>query len=140
MTPTITAFERSPDRGKGQARDSAYAGRWKKWANLTRFVFFVQSDEGTRASSPFILSGQIPTYEEGDLALFELGAIVFHIAERHAGAAAGRCECPSARDQLDVCRAQHGGAADPRSRNPHVCGARQDLVRGTPADPRGSRP
>jgi glutathione S-transferase len=29
--------------------------------------------------------GQIPTYEEGDLALFESGAIVFHIAERHAG-------------------------------------------------------
>src|SRR5260370_13508566 len=30
-------------------------------------------------------SGQIPTYEEGDLVLFESGAIVFHIAERHAG-------------------------------------------------------
>jgi glutathione S-transferase len=29
--------------------------------------------------------GQIPTYEEGDLALFESGAIVFHIAQRHAG-------------------------------------------------------
>jgi glutathione S-transferase len=29
--------------------------------------------------------GQIPTYEEGDLALFESGAIVFHIAERHPG-------------------------------------------------------
>ena len=29
--------------------------------------------------------GQIPTYEEGDLALFESGAIIFHIAERHAG-------------------------------------------------------
>lgn len=29
--------------------------------------------------------GQIPTYEEGDLALFETGAIVLHIAERHAG-------------------------------------------------------
>ena len=29
--------------------------------------------------------GQIPTYEEGDLALFETGAIVLHLAERHAG-------------------------------------------------------
>jgi len=29
--------------------------------------------------------GQIPTYEEGDLVLFESGAIVFHIAEHHAG-------------------------------------------------------
>jgi glutathione S-transferase len=27
--------------------------------------------------------GQIPTYQEGDLALFETGSIVFHIAERH---------------------------------------------------------
>src|SRR5688572_30213240 len=34
------------------------------------------------AVQPF---GQIPTYEEGDLGLFETGAIVFHIAERHAG-------------------------------------------------------
>src|SRR5262249_47931878 len=29
--------------------------------------------------------GQIPTYEEGDLALFETGAIIFHIANHHAG-------------------------------------------------------
>ena len=29
--------------------------------------------------------GQIPTYEEGDLALFESGPIVFHVAEHHAG-------------------------------------------------------
>jgi glutathione S-transferase len=29
--------------------------------------------------------GLIPTYEEGDLALFETGAIVLHIAEQHAG-------------------------------------------------------
>jgi glutathione S-transferase len=34
------------------------------------------------ARNPF---GQIPTYEEDDLVLFESGAIVFHIAERHAG-------------------------------------------------------
>ncbi len=35
-----------------------------------------------RALQPF---GQIPTYEEGGLALFESGAIVLHIAEKHAG-------------------------------------------------------
>src|SRR6202000_1627993 len=29
--------------------------------------------------------GQIPTYEEGGLALFETGAIVLHIAQHHAG-------------------------------------------------------
>src|SRR5690606_31666482 len=33
------------------------------------------------ALQPF---GQIPTYEDGDLTLFETGAIVLHIAERHA--------------------------------------------------------
>jgi glutathione S-transferase len=32
------------------------------------------------ALNPF---GQIPTYEDGDLVLFETGAIVLHIAERH---------------------------------------------------------
>src|SRR5689334_5501776 len=35
-----------------------------------------------QALHPF---GQIPTYEEGDPALFETGAIVLHIAEHHAG-------------------------------------------------------
>lgn len=34
------------------------------------------------AVQPF---GQIPTYEEGGLALFESGAIVLHIAGQHAG-------------------------------------------------------
>ena len=60
--------------------------------------------------------GQIPTYEEGDLALFESGAIVFHIAERHAGLLPDDAECPGARDRLDVRRAQHGRAADRRAR------------------------
>jgi len=85
MTPTITAFERSPDRGKGQARDMRV-----RWAleevgqpYRVRLVSFREMKEPAhRALHPF---GQIPTYEEGDLALFESGAIVFHIAERHAG-------------------------------------------------------
>jgi glutathione S-transferase len=44
--------------------------------------FAAMKEPAHRALHPF---GQIPTYEEGDLALFESGAIVFHIAERHAG-------------------------------------------------------
>src|SRR5439155_23330281 len=44
--------------------------------------FSVMKEAAHRALHPF---GQIPTYEEGDLALFETGAIVLHIAERHAG-------------------------------------------------------
>ena len=85
MTPTITAFERSPDGGKGLARDTRV-----RWAleevgqpYQVRLVSFRAMKEPAHlALHPF---GQIPTYEEGDLALFETGAIVFHIAERHAG-------------------------------------------------------
>ena len=85
MTPTITAFEQSPDRGKGLARDMRV--RWAlEEVNQpydVRLVSFSEMKEPAhRALHPF---GQIPTYEEGDLALFESGAIVFHIAQRHAG-------------------------------------------------------
>ena len=83
MTITITAFERSPDGGKGLARDTRV--RWAlEEAGLpydVRFVSFAEMKEPAHlAVHPF---GQIPTFEEGDLALFETGAIVFHIAERH---------------------------------------------------------
>jgi glutathione S-transferase len=85
MTPTITAFERSPDGGRGLARDTRV-----RWAleevgqpYKVRLVSFGAMKEPTHlALHPF---GQIPTYEEGDLAVFETGAIVFHIAEGHAG-------------------------------------------------------
>jgi glutathione S-transferase len=83
--PTITAFEESPDQGKGQARDMRV--RWAleevKQPYDVRLVSFREMKEPAHlALQPF---GQIPTYEEGGLALFESGAIVFHIAERHAG-------------------------------------------------------
>jgi glutathione S-transferase len=85
MIPTITAFESSPDRGRGLARDMRV-----RWAleevgqpYSVRLVSFAQMKEPAHmALHPF---GQIPTYEEGDLTLFESGAIVLHIAERHAG-------------------------------------------------------
>jgi glutathione S-transferase len=85
MTPIITAFARSPDRGRGLARDMRV--RWALEEVGQRYdVRLVSFDEMKQpahlALHPF---GQIPTYEEGDLALFESGAIVFHIAERHAG-------------------------------------------------------
>jgi len=85
MTITITAFEKSPDGGKGLARDTRV--RWAlEEAGLpyeVRYVSFKALKEPAHLSvHPF---GQIPTYEEGDLVLFETGAIVFHIAEHHAG-------------------------------------------------------
>jgi glutathione S-transferase len=85
MTITITAFERSPDGGKGLARDTRV--RWAleevgKPYEVRLVSFRAMKEPAHRALHPF---GQIPTYEEGDLTLFETGAIVFHIAERHAG-------------------------------------------------------
>ena len=85
MTITITAFERSPDGGRGLARDTRV--RWALeevgQAYEVRSVSFrAMKEPGHLALHPF---GQIPTYEDGDLALFETGSIVFHIADRFAG-------------------------------------------------------
>ena len=85
MIPIITAFEQSPDRGRGLARDMGVRWALEEVGQLydVRLLSFVAMKEPAhRALHPF---GQIPTYEEGALALFESGAIVFHIAERHAG-------------------------------------------------------
>ena len=85
MTPTITAFERSPDGGKGLARDTRV--RWALEEVSQPYDVRLVSFEAMKrpahlAVHPF---GQIPTYEEGDLVLFETGAIIFHIAEQHQG-------------------------------------------------------
>src|ERR1700752_4786084 len=85
MAPTITAFESSPDRGRGLARDMRV-----RWAleevgqpyEVHLVSFREMKEPAHRALHPF---GQIPTYEEGNLTLFESGAIVLHIAERHVG-------------------------------------------------------
>jgi len=85
MRPTITAFESSPDRGRGLARDMRV-----RWAleeagqpyDVRLVSFKAMKEPAHLRLNPF---GQIPTYEEGDLALFETGSIVLHIAERHAG-------------------------------------------------------
>lgn len=85
MIPIITAFESSPDEGQGLARDMRV-----RWAledvgqpyDARLLSFKALKEPAHRALNPF---GSIPTYEEGDLALFESGAIVFHIAKRHAG-------------------------------------------------------
>ena len=85
MTITITAFESSPDRGRGLARDMRV-----RWAleevgqpfNVRLMSFKALKQPAHLALHPF---GQIPTYEEGALGMFESGAIVLHIAERHQG-------------------------------------------------------
>ena len=85
MIPTITAFQRSPDGGKGLSRDTRV-----RWAleevgqpyKVRPVGFAAMKEPAHRRLHPF---GQIPTYQEGDLVLFESGSIVFHIAENHPG-------------------------------------------------------
>ena len=85
MSPTITAFESSPDRGRGLARDMRV-----RWAleevgqpyDVRLLSFAEMKAPAHLARHPF---GQIPTYEDGELTLFETGSIVLHIAQRHAG-------------------------------------------------------
>lgn len=85
MKPTLTAFEQSPDRGRGLARDMRV-----RWAleevgqayDVRLLSFAAMKEPAHLALHPF---GQIPTYEEGDLALFESGAIVLHVAQQQAG-------------------------------------------------------
>ncbi|MEO6014113.1 MAG: glutathione S-transferase family protein [Devosia sp.] len=85
MIPIITAFERSPDGGKGLSRDTRV-----RWAleevgqpyDVRLVSFAAMKEPAHRALHPF---GQIPTYEDGDLALFESGSIILHIAEQHPG-------------------------------------------------------
>ena len=85
MTPTITAFAASPDRGRGMARDMRV--RWALEevgrAYEVRLLSFAEMKEAAHlARQPF---GQIPTYEDGEVTLFETGAIVLHVAERFGG-------------------------------------------------------
>lgn len=83
--PTITAFENSPDRGRGHARDMRVRWAFEEVGqpyDVRLLSFAAMKQPAHLALHPF---GQIPTYEDGDLALFESGAIVLHIADRHDG-------------------------------------------------------
>jgi len=85
MTPVITAFEHSPDQGRGLARDMRVRWAFEEVGRPydVRLVSFeAMKAPAHRAVHPF---GQIPTYEDGELALFESGAIVLHIAEQGPG-------------------------------------------------------
>lgn len=95
MSPTITAFESSPDRGRGLARDMRVRWALEEVGQPydVRLVSFSELRQPAHlALHPF---GQIPTYEEGDLALFESGAIVLHIAERYRGLLPGDADARS---------------------------------------------
>lgn len=83
--PTMTAFKSSPDKGVGLARDMRVRWALEEVGQPydVRLVSFREMKESPHLRiNPF---GQIPTYEDGELAIFESGAIVFHIAEYHSG-------------------------------------------------------
>lgn len=85
MTPTITGFEASPDRGQGLARDMRVRWAFEEVGqpyDVRLLSFGAMKEPAHRKLHPF---GQIPTYEAGSLVLFESGAIILHIAERHPG-------------------------------------------------------
>ena len=85
MTPILTAFKHSPDRGQGLARDMRV--RWAlEELGLAYDVHLLSFEEMKQPAHlerhPF---GQIPTYEGGNVVLFESGAILLHLAEQHPG-------------------------------------------------------
>jgi glutathione S-transferase len=85
MIPTITAFAMSPDEGQGHARDMRLRWAFEEVGQPydVRLVSFKQMKQPAHlALQPF---GQIPTYEEGDLTLFESGSIILHLAQRRSG-------------------------------------------------------
>jgi glutathione S-transferase len=85
MKPTLTAFKDSPDQGQGMARDMRV--RWAleevgQGYEVQLVTFEEMEEPAYLALQPF---GQIPAYREGDLVLFETGAILLHLANHHAG-------------------------------------------------------
>ena len=85
MPPVITAFESSPDRGRGLARDTRV--RWALEEAGQPYEVRLKSFAALKAPDHLALHpfGQIPTFEDGGLVLFESGAIVLHIGERYPG-------------------------------------------------------
>ena len=85
LKPLVTGYDWSPDKGAGLVRDMRV-----RWAleevgqpfDVRYLSWGEQKAPAHRARHPF---GQVPTYEEDGLVLFESGAIVLHIAETWPG-------------------------------------------------------
>ena len=140
MTIVITAFERSPDGGLGLARDTRV--RWAlEEVGLPYEVRFVslrsKFEPAHLRLHPF---GLIPTYEEGDLVLFETGAIILHIAEHHAGLFPADANARARAITWMFAARQHRRAADPRARHRQDLRRRQALGRRASAAGQGPGP
>ncbi len=85
MQPVITAFDWVPDFARGQVRDLRVRWALEEVGQPYRVRYLAQGEQKAaphRARQPF---GQVPTYEEGELVLYESGAIVLHLADSHDG-------------------------------------------------------
>jgi glutathione S-transferase len=83
--PTITAYDWVPDFAKGYVRDLRVRWALEEVGQPYEVRYLAQGSQKApahRAIQPF---GQVPTYEEDGLVLFESGAIVLHVAEKHGG-------------------------------------------------------
>ena len=81
--PIITAFDWVPDFARGQVRDLRVRWALEEVGQPYDVLYLSQGSQKQdphRARQPF---GQVPTYEDDGLILFESGAIVLHIAEQH---------------------------------------------------------
>ena len=83
--PIITAFDWVPPFAQGQVRDLRVRWAFEEVGQRYDVRYLSQGEQKApphRTRQPF---GQVPTLEDGDLTLFESGAIVLHIAEAYPG-------------------------------------------------------
>ncbi|MGJ3628641.1 glutathione S-transferase family protein [Sphingomonas sp. MMS24-JH45] len=138
--PVITAFDWVPGFARGQVRDLRVRWALEEVGQPYDVLYLSQGEqkaEPHRGRQPF---GQVPTYEEGDLVLFEIGRDRASRRGRPRRIAAGDARRPGAGDRVDVCRAQHARAADHGPQHRDAVRARRALVRCAPSCHRGAHP
>jgi glutathione S-transferase len=83
MSPTVSAFRQVPPPAQGLVRDIRVRWALEEAGERYRERLITLGEEQTSAAylklQPF---GQVPSYEDNGLHIFESGAIVLHIAER----------------------------------------------------------
>lgn len=82
--PTITAFDWVPDVARGQVRDLRVRWALEEVGQPYAVRYLSQGEQKQPAHRALQPYGQVPTFEDGTLTLFESGAIVLHVAERGA--------------------------------------------------------
>ena len=110
---TLTTFDWVPEMPRGFVRDLRV-----RWALEEAALALSRRERAVRrprdaahfAHQPF---GQVPWLTDGDLSIFESGAILLHLGELSDGADAHRSARPQRGDGMAVRRAQFGGDGEP---------------------------